>query len=88
MSINVFVFSKLWSMWVGDGPKEDLIKFGSKLESKVENFKNHDICWWHARTYCLNITNSKKPHNVVTMYHFFSKKDFVFIGNMKVYICT
>jgi hypothetical protein len=25
---------------------------------------------------------------VVTMYHFFSKKDFVFIGNMKVYICT
>jgi hypothetical protein len=32
-------------MWVGDGPKEDLIKFGSKLESKVENFKNHDICW-------------------------------------------
>jgi hypothetical protein len=32
-------------MWVGDGPKEDLIKFGSKLESKVENFNNHDICW-------------------------------------------
>ncbi len=37
MSSSVFVFSKLWSRWVGDGPKENLIKFGYKSESKVEN---------------------------------------------------
>jgi hypothetical protein len=38
---------------------------GYRSKRKVENFRNSEIFWPHAGTYCPNLS-IKKPHNVVT----------------------
>jgi hypothetical protein len=45
-----FFSPKLWDRWVGYHWKEDNTKFRYSLEMKLEEFRNHAICWWHART--------------------------------------
>jgi hypothetical protein len=45
------------------------------VDTKVEKFKNCAIFWQHAKTYCLNITNSIfSPPSVATLGHFFILK--------------
>jgi hypothetical protein len=56
-TFNQCFLSKLWCRCVGNHQKENLAKFGYRLERKVKKFKNHTICWQHARTYCLNMAD-------------------------------
>ncbi len=45
--------------------KRALAKFGYRLESKVEKFRNLATCWQHTKTCYINM---------VTWTHFFEKK--------------
>jgi len=56
-TFNQCFLSKLWCRCVGNHQKENLAKFGYRLDRKVKKFKNHTICWQHARTYCLNMAS-------------------------------
>jgi hypothetical protein len=52
----------------------------SRLQRKVEKFRNHAICLQHARTYCLILVNSKEiPHTVVTTCCSFSQKKHLYM---------
>jgi hypothetical protein len=55
----MFFSSNLWSMLVGYHSQHDSIKFGYRLERKIEKSNNHAIFWKHATTYCSNMLTSK-----------------------------
>ncbi len=74
--VSFFFFLILWCSCTGNHPQEELVKFGYKLEKKVENFSNPAIFWQPARTsvcvcvcVCLHEILKKK-----ILWHFFFTK--------------
>jgi hypothetical protein len=52
----LFSFFPLQFSYVGNHPQEDLIKFGYRLDMKIENFKSPFIVWLYAKNGCKSLT--------------------------------
>ncbi len=48
--VQHFCFSNLWGRQVGDHPHDDIMKFGYKLERKVEKLRIPPLFWQHSWT--------------------------------------
>jgi hypothetical protein len=61
----------------------------SRLQRKVEKFRNHAICLQHARTYCLILVNSKEIPQYCgdNMLFFFPKKAFIHVARASLFFC-